>query len=123
MAVFPDVLGALESHVKGAPVLSALALAVFSVVALYNFLRSRRPDLSHIPILGAELGPDGRKAEYARNATAFLQRGYIEVPNSFYTYAQLIAHRVEDDQLLTRTRDSSTSKARLFRLKPARVRF
>lgn len=46
-----------------------------------SFLQ-KRPRLSHIPILGPELGRAARKAELRKNARTFLQRGYREVNRS-----------------------------------------
>lgn len=84
MAVIHEAFGTLVGNVARMPVLSALAL--ISLAMLYSSLRNRRPNLSHIPVLGVELGFKGRKAEYARNASEFLQRGYLEV--SFYSCAR-----------------------------------
>lgn len=85
MAVFHDVLGALRGYVAAPPLPTALGLAVLSLGILYHLLRrgGGRPDLNHVPVLGAQLGFEGRKAEYARNATEFLQRVYDEVRTRF----------------------------------------
>ena len=65
---------------KGTPLAPVIltALVVSLVYASYTLFESK-PDISHIPVLGAELGFKGRKHEFERNAKAFLQRGYEEV--------------------------------------------
>lgn len=77
MALLNDIVQVIHCQITRPLFLSGLTL--LSVLVLYQFFRSKRPDLSHIPILGAELGYEGRKAEYGRNPTQFLQRGYEEV--------------------------------------------
>ena len=59
--------------------LPALVLAVALVVGLFSTFQHENRKLSHIPILGAELGTKGRKKEFRFNAKSFLQRGYEEV--------------------------------------------
>jgi hypothetical protein len=58
-----------------------LIIAVTLTVGYLLTIKKREPDVSHIPILGAELGFKGRKDTFATSAKSFLERGYQEVSN------------------------------------------
>ena len=74
-----DPLTRLEttSLVKDWRVALLITIAVFATV-IYSS-RERKIDVSHIPVLGSELGFKGRKNAYSKSAKSFLERGYKEV--------------------------------------------
>ena len=82
-----DVFARLENHIHGSiPLPNAgaavlIALGVVLAALFYQYYQST-PDISHIPILGAELGLAGRKEAFAKDCMAFLKRGYDQVPLS-----------------------------------------
>jgi hypothetical protein len=61
---------------------STLFLAVALILALYSVVtKTQRPksNLSHIPVLGAEMSAKARREAFTWNAKEFLARGYREV--------------------------------------------
>lgn len=75
----------LESRILNLPTVNdlpvILVIAVTLIVGYLLTIKEREPDVSHIPILGAELGFKGRKDMFAKSAKSFLERGYKEVSN------------------------------------------
>ena len=59
-----------------------LVLAIVGVAAYGYNVYERKPDVSQIPVLGAELGDQGRRDAYSYKGKDFLQRGYDEVSKS-----------------------------------------
>jgi len=55
-----------------------VVLGVILASAIYQYWISE-PDLSHIPILGAELSYAERREAFTKDAKSFLKRGYDEV--------------------------------------------
>jgi hypothetical protein len=57
--------------------------------------------LSHIPILGAELGKKGRTKEFRLNAKSFLRQGYEQVRGRI-VYDQNISHEIPSSTKMTK---------------------
>ncbi|CZR69532.1 related to cycloheximide-inducible protein CIP70 (cytochrome P450 family) [Phialocephala subalpina] len=64
------------SLLKGGPLVLVVAVAILAGFLYSNY--EAPPDISHIPVLGAELDVKTRRQAYTYNARTFLERGYNE---------------------------------------------